>query len=214
MKKILALMLALALILACFVGCDKNEEDYNDDELGGENPIATIVFKDYGTMKLELYPDAAPETVKNFISLANSGFYDGLTIHRISPNFVIQGGAPDGNGRGGPGYTIKGEFYANGVENNIKHEKGVISMARLEYPYDSAGSQFFICTDTSQMVSMSLDGKYAGFGKIITDEGFETLDKIAAVGSDANQTPLKKIKIESIKVNTKGVDYGEPNKIK
>ena len=117
MKKILALMLALALILACFVGCDKNEEDYNDDELGGKNPIATIVFKDYGTMKLELYPDAAPETVKNFISLANSGFYDGLTIHRISPNFVIQGGDPDGNGRGGPGYTIKGEFYANGVEN-------------------------------------------------------------------------------------------------
>lgn len=214
MKKILALMLALALILACFVGCDKNEEDYNDDELGGENPIATIVFKDYGTMKLELYPDAAPETVKNFISLANSGFYDGLTIHRISPNFVIQGGDPDGNGRGGPGYTIKGEFYANGVENNIKHEKGVISMARQSYPYDSAGSQFFICTDTSQMVSMSLDGKYAGFGKIITDEGFETLDKIAAVGSDANERPLKEIVIKSATVNTKGVDYGEPNKIK
>lgn len=205
MKKVFALALSIIMLALCCVGCGS--------DTNAENPVATIVFTGFGSMQIELYPDKAPETVKNFISLANSGFYDGLTIHRLDADFVIQGGDPKGNGTGGPGYVIKGEFTANGVENDIKHEKGVLSMARGGYSYDSAGSQFFICTETSFKITASLDGQYAAFGKIIDEEGFETLDKIVAVGADSSEKPLKTVTIESIKIDTKGVTYGEPNKM-
>ena len=171
-----------------------------------KNPIATITMKDGGVMKLELYPDVAPNTVKNFISLANSGFYDGVTFHRIIAGFMIQGGDPDGNGTGGPGYSIKGEFTSNGFVNDLKHTRGVISMARTMIP-DSAGSQFFIMHADAP----HLDGSYAAFGKLI--EGFTVLDSIAAVQTDRNDAPLNPVVIESIRVETFGVDYGEPEKI-
>ena len=159
-------------------------------------PIATITMKDGSVMKLELYPDVAPNTVKNFISLANSGFYDGLTFHRIIAGFMIQGGDPNGNGMGGPGYSIKGEFTGNGV----------ISMARAMNP-DSAGSQFFIMHADAP----HLDGSYAAFGMLI--EGFTVLDKIAMSKTDRNDAPLEPVVIDTIRVETFGVDYGEPEKI-
>ena len=169
-------------------------------------PIATITMKDGGVMKLELYPDVAPNTVKNFISLANKGFYDGLTFHRIIAGFMIQGGDPDGNGMGGPGYSIKGEFSGNGFENNLLHKRGVISMARAMDP-DSAGSQFFIM----HVDYPSLDGQYAAFGMMT--EGFTVLDKIATTKTDRNDAPLTPVVIDTIRVDTFGVDYGEPEKI-
>ena len=171
-----------------------------------KNPIATITMKDGGVMKLELYPDVAPNTVRNFISLANSGFYDGLTFHRIIAGFMIQGGDPDGNGMGGPGYSIKGEFSGNGFENNLLHKRGVISMARAMDP-DSAGSQFFIM----HVDYPYLDGQYAAFGMMT--EGFTVLDKIATTKTDRNDAPLTPVVIDTIRVDTFGVDYGEPEKI-
>ena len=181
-------------------------ENTEEDTTVGEYPIATITMKDGGVMKLELYPDVAPNTVKNFISLANSGFYDGLIFHRVIANFMIQGGDPKGNGTGGPGYSIKGEFTDNGFENNLKHTRGVISMARAYNP-DSAGSQFFIM----HVDYPYLDGQYASFGKLI--EGFTVLDQIAAVKTNSNDKPITDVVIESIRVETFGVDYGEPEKI-
>ncbi len=169
-------------------------------------PIATITMKDGSVMKLELYPDVAPNTVKNFISLANSGFYDGLTFHRIIAGFMIQGGDPLGNGMGGPDYSIKGEFASNGFENNLNHTRGVISMARAMNP-DSAGSQFFIMHADAP----HLDGSYAAFGMLI--EGFTVLDKIAMSKTDRNDAPLEPVVIDTIRVETFGVDYGEPEKI-
>ena len=169
-------------------------------------PIATITMKDGSVMKLELYPDVAPNTVKNFISLANSGFYDGLTFHRIIAGFMIQGGDPNGNGMGGPGYSIKGEFTGNGFTNDLKHSRGVISMARAMNP-DSAGSQFFIMHADAP----HLDGSYAAFGMLI--EGFTVLDKIAMSKTDRNDAPLEPVVIDTIRVETFGVDYGEPEKI-
>ncbi len=157
------------------------------------NPIVTIQMKDGGIMKVELYPEIAPITVKNFIDLASKGFYNGLIFHRVISGFMIQGGDPEGTGAGGPGYCIKGEFRANGVKNDLKHTRGVISMARTMVP-DSAGSQFFIMHEDYP----SLDGQYAAFGKVI--EGIEVVDKIASVKTDYNDRPYEDQVIEFMTV--------------
>ena len=157
------------------------------------NPIVTIQMKDGGVMKAELYPEIAPITVKNFVDLAAKGFYNGLIFHRVIPGFMIQGGDPQGTGMGGPGYTIKGEFSANGVRNDLKHTRGVLSMARA-YDPDSAGSQFFIMHENSP----HLDGQYAAFGKVI--EGIEVVDKIASVKTDYNDRPYEDQVIEFMTV--------------
>ncbi|MBU5227758.1 peptidylprolyl isomerase [Clostridium senegalense] len=169
--------------------------------------MAKIELEDGSVIKAELYPDLAPNTVRNFISLANSNFYDGLIFHRVIKGFMIQGGDPQGDGTGGPGYTIKGEFKENGFEQNVlKHEKGVLSMARAQDP-DSAGSQFFIMHETAA----HLDDQYAAFGKVV--EGLEVVDKIANVETDKNDKPVKEIKIKKITVDTFGVQYNEPEKV-
>ena len=157
------------------------------------NPIITIQMKDGGVMKAELYPDIAPATVKNFVDLAAKGFYNGLIFHRVIPGFMIQGGDPEGTGMGGPGYTIKGEFSANGFRNDLKHTRGVLSMARA-YDPNSAGSQFFIMHENSP----HLDGQYAAFGKII--EGIEVVDKIASTKTDYNDRPYEDQVIEFMTV--------------
>ena len=157
-------------------------------------------------MVAELYPEIAPISVNNFISLINKGYYDGLIFHRVIKGFMIQGGCPDGTGMGGPGYTIKGEFAQNGFENNLKHTEGVLSMARAMHP-DSAGSQFFIMHKTSP----HLDGAYAAFGKVI--EGMDVVNAIAETATDWNDRPLEEQKIKSITVDTFGVDYPEPLKM-
>lgn len=154
---------------------------------------AIITMEDNKTITLELYPKTAPITVENFIKLAKSGFYDGLIFHRVIKDFMIQGGDPEGTGTGGPGYHIKGEFSSNGVSNSIKHERGVISMARSQSP-DSAGSQFFIMHKDST----HLDGQYAAFGKVI--EGIETVDAITQEKTDRSDRPLKEQKIKSISI--------------
>lgn len=157
------------------------------------NPIITIQMKNGGTMKAELYPEIAPETVKNFVDLAAKGFYNGLIFHRVIPGFMIQGGDPQGTGIGGPGYTIKGEFSSNGFKNDLKHTRGVLSMARAMDP-NSAGSQFFIMHEDSP----HLDGQYAAFGKLI--EGIEVVDEIASVRTDYNDRPLEPQQIEFMTV--------------
>lgn len=154
---------------------------------------AIIEVKDFGTMEVELNPSVAPITVENFVKLANKGFYNGLTFHRVIKGFMIQGGCPKGNGTGGPGYSIKGEFYANGINNPIKHVRGVISMARAMDP-DSAGSQFFIMHKDAP----HLDGQYAAFGKVIS--GIEVVDAIASVETNYYDMPLNKVVIKSIKI--------------
>lgn len=160
-------------------------------------PIAKITMEDGGIIEIELSPKDAPITVENFVNLAKEGFYDGLTFHRIVPGFVIQGGDPLGNGMGGSDKNIKGEFLENGVANNLKHTKGVISMARAFDP-NSASSQFFIVLETSSMVSYSLDGKYAGFG--IVTSGMEVVERIAKVETDANDKPMEDVKIKTIEI--------------
>ena len=170
------------------------------------NPVVTIKIKGMGDIKAELYPDIAPITVENFVKLASSGFYNGLTFHRIIPGFMIQGGDPEGTGMGGPGYSIKGEFSSNGVPNNLMHTRGVLSMARSMMP-DSAGSQFFIMHETSP----HLDGEYAAFGKIT--EGQEVVDAIAVVETDYSDRPRTPQVMKSVTVETFGVDYPEPEKI-
>ena len=157
------------------------------------NPIVTIEMEDGGVIRAELYPDIAPITVENFLSLAEKGFYDGLIFHRVISGFMIQGGDPSGTGTGGSGHTIKGEFRANGVVNNIKHERGVLSMARSMMP-NSAGSQFFIMHRTSP----HLDGQYAAFGRVI--EGIEVVDRIAAVKTDRSDRPLTEQKMKKVTV--------------
>ncbi len=152
--------------------------------MADQNPIVTFTMENGDTMKAELYPEVAPNTVNNFISLVKKGFYDGLIFHRIISGFMIQGGDPDGTGMGGPGYSIKGEFSYNGVDNNLKHSRGVLSMARAQHP-DSAGSQFFIMHANAP----HLDGQYAAFGKLI--EGEDVLDSIASVDTDWNDRPRK-----------------------
>jgi len=170
-----------------------------------KNPIVTIKMKDGGEIKAELYPDIAPNTVRNFISLANKGFYDGVGFHRVIPGFMIQGGDPKGNGTGGPGYEIKGEFSENGFKNDLKHTRGVLSMARTMDP-DSAGSQFFIMHADSPW----LDEQYASFGKVI--EGLDEVDRIAAVKTGRNDMPVTPMVMEKVTVDTFGEEYPEPEK--
>lgn len=207
MKKIFTVLACLMLITGC---AQKNAveptEDVQPTEAvavenvtensteGIEETVQAVITMESGdTIKLELYPDVAPITVENFKTLANDGFYDGLTFHRIISGFMIQGGCPRGNGTGGPGHNIKGEFLANGVVNNLKHTRGVISMARSQAP-DSAGSQFFIMHQDAP----HLDGQYAAFGKVV--EGIEVVDKIASVQTDMYDAPIEKVVIESIKI--------------
>ena len=171
-----------------------------------QNPIVTIEMEDGGVMKAELYPDVAPNTVNNFISLVQKGFYDGLIFHRVIPGFMIQGGCPDGTGMGGPGYSIKGEFTGNGFQNNLVHDRGVLSMARTMAP-DSAGSQFFVMVEKAP----HLDGQYAAFGKVI--EGMEVADAIVSAKRDWNDKPRQPQRMKKVTVDTFGVDYPQPEKI-
>ena len=168
--------------------------------MSNQNPIVTFTMENGDVMKAELYPDVAPNTVNNFISLVKKGFYDGLIFHRVIAGFMIQGGDPEGSGMGGPGYSIKGEFNYNGVENNLKHSRGVLSMARAQHP-DSAGSQFFIMHADAP----HLDGQYAAFGKLV--EGEDVLDSIDTDWSDRPRTPQV---MKTVTVDTFGVDYAEP----
>jgi len=170
------------------------------------NPIVTFEMNSGKTFKAELYPEIAPNTVNNFISLVNKGFYNGLIFHRVISGFMIQGGDPEGKGIGGPGYCIKGEFAANGFKNDLSHDKGVLSMARTMAP-DSAGSQFFVMHEYSP----HLDGQYAAFGKVI--EGQDVVDEIASVRTDYNDKPRQPQVMEKVTVETFGVSYPEPETI-
>lgn len=170
------------------------------------HPIATIEMENGAVMTAELYPETAPQSVYNFISLANSGFYDGLIFHRVIPGFMIQGGCPEGTGMGGPGYCIKGEFLFNGVDNPLKHKRGVLSMARASSP-NSGGSQFFIMHQDAP----HLDKQYAAFGKLTT--GIEVVDAICKVKTDRNDRPETDQVIKSIRVDTLGETYPEPKKL-
>ena len=169
------------------------------------NPIVTFEMENGDVMKAELYPEIAPNTVNNFISLVKKGHYDGLIFHRVIRGFMIQGGCPQGTGMGGPGYQIKGEFLQNGFPNSLRHEPGVLSMARANHP-DSAGSQFFIMHKSAPY----LDGAYAAFGKLI--EGMDVVNKIADVATDYNDKPFEKQVMKSVTVDTQGVEYAEPEK--
>lgn len=235
-KRIIALIAALCLALTVLAACGKNagtkenetqpagavdngdaadasgsaDRQNKDDEQtgsGGSNPVATIEMENGGVIKVELYPDVAPNTVKNFISLANSGFYDGTIFHRVIPGFMIQGGDPSGNGTGGPGYTIPGEFTANGFDNELSHTRGVISMGRRGNQvagFDTAGCQFFICVADCDW----LDGQYASFGKVL--EGMDVADAIVSVDRDGSDKPYTDQVMKSVTVETFGVDYSEP----
>ncbi len=229
-KRSAAAIIALIMIVSVISGCgsektdttvtnapgqvSSDSEDNNSNEtekikesedtaLSDSNPIVTIEMEDGGIITIELYPDIAPNTVNNFISLINKGYYDGVIFHRVIPGFMIQGGDPDGNGVGGPGYAIKGEFSANGFKNTLAHTRGVISMARTKIP-DSAGSQFFIMVDTASY----LDGQYAAFGKVLS--GMEVVDKIVSVKTNAADKPLTDQRMKKVTVDTRGVDYDEP----
>lgn len=231
MKKSVTVLLAFVLLLSVFCSCAKQENAVNGKKISAEEaetifsemtekyadkgyPIAVIVMENGGTIALELYNDVAPNTVNNFISLANSGFYNGTVFHRVIPNFMIQGGDPDGTGTGGPGYEIFGEFSNNDFENDIRHERGVISMARQGnsfYPalaYNTAGSQFFIMVQDNA----GLDGDYAAFGRVL--EGIEVADAVVSVERDANNKPLEEQKMLLVRVATYGVEYPEPETIK
>lgn len=194
LKKVIFLIISLILL----TGCGKRVE----------NPIVTMEISDYGTIKIELYPKYAPNTVANFVNLVESGFYNDNTFHRLVPGFVLQGGDPDGDGTGGPGYTIKGEFSENGyVKNTLKHDKGVVSMARTNMP-NSAGSQFFIVLDDTETIHASLDNKYAAFGKVI--EGMdiiENIEKNATVKDNQTGKLKKNITIKIATVDTFGKEY-------
>lgn len=170
------------------------------------NPIVTIEMENGDIIKAELYPNIAPNTVKNFIDLINKNYYDGLIFHRVIKDFMIQGGCPEGSGMGGPGYSITGEFTSNGFKNNLKHERGVLSMARAMNP-NSAGSQFFIMHKNSP----HLDGQYASFGRVI--EGMENVDKIAETKTGFGDRPKKEEKIKKMTVDTRGVEFEAPEKI-
>lgn len=170
-----------------------------------QNPVVTIEMENGDIIKAELYPEIAPNTVNNFISLIKKGFYDGLIFHRVIKGFMLQGGCPDGNGMGGPGYSIKGEFKQNGFENSLEHTEGVLSMARAMDP-DSAGSQFFIMHKNSP----HLNGAYAAFGKVT--EGMDIVDRVANVRTDYSDKPMKEQKIKTITVDTFGTEYPEPEK--
>ena len=208
-KLLLSVLLSVMLVLTGCGGTDDSEQQSEQQQgvLNVENnPIVTIEMENGGIIKAELYPNIAPNTVKNFISLVNEGFYDGVIFHRVIPGFMIQGGDPTGTGTGGPGYAIKGEFTQNGFENDLQHTRGVLSMARSGNP-DSAGSQFFIMVEDAP----HLDGSYAAFGMVI--EGMETADKIVSVETGANDKPIEEQKIKSVTVDMRGVDYDEPERV-
>lgn len=201
----------LLLITALITGCNANKQD---DSAEGKTtappktdavPIVTMTMENGAEVEMELYPNIAPNTVNNFISLIEDGFYDGLIFHRVIPEFMIQGGDPEGTGMGGPGYGIPGEFSSNGFENNLAHERGVLSMARSQDP-NSAGSQFFIMVADSP----HLDGDYAAFGKVVS--GQEVVDEIVAVERDAGDRPLEDQVIQKMTVDLQGYDYVEPEK--
>ena len=196
MKKLITILCSFVLCISLF-GCQKETKDY----------IGKIEVKDYGTITLKLDGKSEPITVKNLVDLAKSGFYDGLKFHRIIEGFMIQGGDPLGNGTGGPGYSIKGEFKSNGFRNDLRHERGVISMARAMDP-NSAGSQFFIMHADAP----HLDGSYAAFGKVI--DGMGVVDSIASVRTNMfNDAPVTPVVIKSITVDTKSEEFNEPNKL-
>ncbi len=214
---LLAVVMFTALIAVLFIGCNfsgnnvpdnnitENETDKGEDNTM-QNPIVTIEMENGKLIKAELFPEKAPNTVNNFVSLVKGGFYDGLIFHRVISGFMIQGGDPAGVGTGGPGYHIKGEFALNGFkQNDIKHERGVLSMARAMAP-DSAGSQFFIMHQNSS----HLDGQYAAFGKVT--EGIEVVDEIASVKTDWNDKPKTPQTMKRVTVETFGVEYPEPIK--
>ena len=211
--KTMLILIILALVLGgCGTGANDQSETGEKAQSAKKievekNPVVTILMEDNQEIKLELYPNIAPNTVVNFVSLVQKGFYDGLTFHRVIPGFMIQGGDPEGTGGGGPGYTIAGEFSSNGFENDLKHEAGVISMARTNDP-NSAGSQFFIMAGDAT----HLDGEYAAFGKVT--EGMETVQQIVEVERDGQDKPLKEQKMKKVTVETFGEEYGEPEVIK
>ena len=199
-KKIFNIFILIVVLFLAVVGLSSFTKVNEREKL----PIATIEVENYGKIKVELYPEKAPNTVNNFIALANSGFYDGLTFHRVINKFIVQGGDPSNTGNGGPGYYIKGEFNQNNFEgNDIVFEAGIIAMARSN-DNDSAGSQFFITTVNSPQ----LNNKYAAFGKVI--EGMNVVKSIENVGTDLNDKPYDEVKIKSITVDTKGIEYSEP----
>ena len=193
--KLLAVCAVLTLLLT---GCGGSKSDYEDVP----NPTATITLEDGRQLRFELYVQEAPNTVANFVSLANSGYYDGMSFYRVLPGCLVQSGDPKGDGTGGPGYSIKGEFSANGVENGLSHVRGTISMARQE-DYDSAGSQFFILEGSYP----EYDGQYAAFGRACDQETLDVLDAITNVHVDVHQRPLEPVYIASIRVDTKGYTY-------
>ncbi|MGG4488178.1 peptidylprolyl isomerase [Metabacillus idriensis] len=198
----------MTLLLLLMAACGNEGEQQSSDKPAkkvDKNPIVTITMENDKQIKVELYPEVAPNTVANFVSLINDKFYDGLIFHRVIPEFMIQGGDPEGTGTGGPDYAIKGEFSSNGFDNSLKHERGVISMARSQAP-DSAGSQFFIMVADYP----SLDGEYAAFGKVT--EGMDTVDEI--VGAQTNgEKPIEDQKMKTVTVDTFGEEYGEPEKV-
>lgn len=214
-------MIGICIVLM-MSGCGKSDNNASEDKASDDNatennasdatseegqPIVTITMENGDTINLELYPDVAQNTVNNFISLIEDDYYDGLIFHRVIPGFMIQGGDPEGNGSGGPGYAIEGEFSSNGIDNDLKHERGVLSMARSGDP-DSAGSQFFIMDDEADQ----LDGDYAAFGKVI--DGMDTVDDIIDTEIGAGDKPVEDQKMESVEVDLNGYDdYSEPDKM-
>lgn len=203
-------MFFMAILMLGLAACgsettDNTEQESAEDYTAAitENPIVTITMENDEKIVIELEPKTAPNTVANFISLVEEGFYDGLIFHRVIPGFMVQGGDPDGTGMGGPAYSIKGEFSSNGFENTLTHERGVLSMARTQQP-DSAGSQFFIMVEAAS----NLDGDYASFGKVI--EGMEVVDKIVAVERDGSDKPIEDQIMKTVEVDTKGFDYPDP----
>ena len=205
MKKLTNILTIIALIVIVVLIGTISFGYYKKVTMEVKNPIVTIEMNNGDVMKAELYPEVAPNTVNNFISLVNRGYYDGIIFHRVIRGFMIQGGDPEGTGIGGPGYSIKGEFTQNGFKNDLKHTEGVLSMARSMMP-DSAGSQFFIMHKNSP----HLDGSYAAFGKII--EGMDVVNKIAETATDYNDRPLEDQRMKTVTVETFGVDYPEPEK--
>ncbi|MBE6157369.1 MAG: peptidylprolyl isomerase [Firmicutes bacterium] len=219
-KKVFLLVLIASFVI--LTGCSNSKEekllgiDYNTDknevELSNyktENPVVALYIKNYGSVVIELYPDIAPNTVNNFISLVKEGYYDNNTFHRLVPGFVLQGGDPTGTGTGGPGYTIKGEFSSNGFENKLKHEKGIVSMARSQ-DNDSAGSQFFIMLDKADY----LDGEYAAFGKVIDGMDIvEQIEKSETVLDESTGQLLNNLSLKKALVDLKGKSYSDVEKI-
>lgn len=215
MKKFKILLASISLLFV-LVACTNNENkgSHKQDSDGAiaqsseEHPVVTILMENDDVIEVELYPEVAPNTVNNFISLVESGYYDGVSFHRVIPGFMIQGGDPDGTGGGGPGYEIMGEFTGNGFENNLLHKRGVISMARTNAP-NSAGSQFFIMHEDSP----SLDGEYAAFGEVIN--GLDNVDKIASVQTGSGDRPVDEQAqiMKKVSVDLKGATYESPVKV-